>query len=136
MEKVIKDNIPDSNLEVKEIKTFDIKLPKGEIKCKECQKIIPDNQPLYHCNKCNLFYCCECTENKFKNKGELGFDLYVHSEHNLIYFYTRDEDKLKDIDIKRLGQNLYYTELLKEMEGTGNPSVLKHNGSFNGCGEN
>lgn len=136
MEKMIKENIHDCNLEVKEIKTFDIKLPGGEIKCEACKKAIPDNQPLYYCNICKLFFCCECTENKFKNRGEISFDLYIHPEHNLIYFYTRDENKLKDIDIKRLGNNLHYAELLKEMEGVGNPNALKHAGMCNACGVN
>ena len=131
MEKEIKENLPDSKLKINEIKTMNIELPKNkdEILCKNCNKNIPENKAIYYCYICNIFYCQDCTENQFTNPMNNGLSLFIHPQHNLIYFLKRDEKNLHNIEIKRLGTNLYYTKI----QNGGEVKFLKHSASCNNC---
>ena len=132
MEKQIKENLPDSKLIIHEISTISIKLPKNtkDIICKHCNKEIPENQAIYYCFWCQIFFCQECTENQFLHpKDSSSLSLFVHPDHNLIYFTSRDEKNLENIEQKRLGNNLYFFRMQDGEE----VNFLKHNAVCNSC---
>ena len=95
---------------VKLIEEFEIDLNQFQIiKCSnpQCNKEINNNEGVYYCYWCNIFYCEKCVENKFLTSSPRKMDKLIHKDHNLLYFVTREEKDLSHLDKVRLGNNLF-----------------------------
>jgi len=91
--------------------------------CSKCEKEIGDNEGQYYCHWCKLSFCENCTESL---NDQSGLQKLVHPDHNLLYFQTRDPDKLKNLDTYKLGKNLFTTVPEGQLS-------RKHSASCNGC---
>ena len=72
-----------------EIEEFDIDLKQFKIiKCSnpQCNKTINNDEGVYYCYWCNIFYCEKCVENKFLTSPPRKMDKLIHKDHNLLYF--------------------------------------------------
>jgi thiol-disulfide isomerase/thioredoxin len=85
--------------------TFDITLPE-QINCIKCQSVIPKDKGVYYSHWDKSFFCEECTESLLSKEGKAKL---VHPNHNLLYFKTRDQKYLTNLDLDRLGSNLFAT---------------------------
>ena len=72
-----------------------------------CGKVIPENEGMYYCYWCSIFYCEKCVEDSFLSPSKKLRDKLIHKEHNLLYFVTRNENDLSLIDKEKLGTNLF-----------------------------
>ena len=111
-----------SSFDVKELTT--ISFTPQRI-CSNCNKEIGENDYQYHCYWCKISFCTQCIEDKIKN-NTTGKLKYLHTKHNLLYFKTKDENDLKDIDEYKLGKNLF-------AESSERSFLTSHSAICNGC---
>ncbi|MCQ2820857.1 MAG: hypothetical protein MJ252_26665 [archaeon] len=93
------------DFDVEKIETVDIELPEKPT-CDACKKDIPNEEGIYYCYWCKICFCQKCTEDKMFNETDLKAK-YIHSKHNVVYFTTRDKNKLSNLDKKKMGENIY-----------------------------
>ena len=98
-------NLPLCQFKFTEIPTIDIDIDFNDMTCEKCKKIIDENSFLYYCYVCKLKYCHECVQSQMKNNK--GKKKYIDPKHNLIFFKTRDKNNFLNIDIEKLGKNLF-----------------------------
>jgi len=60
--------------------------------CSKCEKIIKDSEAQYYCHWCKISFCENCVESL---NDQQGLKRLVHPQHNLLYFKTRDPERLK-----------------------------------------
>ena len=87
-----------------ENKTIDIDIDFSDMKCFKCSKIIEENKYLYYCFYCKTKYCFECVSEQLKKEKK---EKYIDKKHNLLFFKTRDINAFKNIETKKLGNNLF-----------------------------
>jgi hypothetical protein len=102
------------------LETFEI-IPKD--KCEKCNITIPVEKGQYYCYWCKISFCEKCIEDL---NFEIGIAKLVHKEHNLVYFKTRNENYLKNLDLHKLGENLFTQRDENELDP-------QHEGECNGC---
>ena len=111
-------------LDLEEIQTIDIHVDFSQKECFRCSKMIPDNEDMYYCYKCQIRYCSECVWINFRtNKGKNKF---IDSKHNLLYFKTRDPNQFKNIDKNKLGKDLF-SQCFNDSQ------LVQHSAICNGC---
>ena len=91
-----------SSFLVNEMKTISFKPTKT---CFFCGIEIKKEDYQYFCYWCNISFCTSCVEKKIAS-ATTNKDKYLHPDHNLMYFKTKDENNMKDIDEYKLGSNL------------------------------
>ena len=93
-------------VDIEEIPTIDIDIDfTKDNECYRCSKAIGENSDMYYCYKCKIKYCSECVGNNFYlNNGKAKF---IDQKHNLLYFKTRDINQFKNLDISKLGNDLF-----------------------------
>ena len=99
--------IPEKYINIKILETFTFEIKNIQNYCFNCQKIINENNEIYHCLWCNITFCDKCTENTFNNKNNKGLNKLIHKEHNLLYFKTRNQKNFLNLDKYKLGNNLF-----------------------------
>ena len=109
---------------LKEIEITDIDIDFTDMKCKNCDKIIPEDKHLYYCYFCKTKYCYECVHEQLKKKGR---EKYIDKKHNLIFFKTRNKKHFTCLDKKKLGKNVF------AQSTNDNQFDNSHNAICNGC---
>ena len=109
---------------LKEIETIDIDIDFTDMKCQNCNKIIPEDKHLYYCYFCQVKYCYECVHEQLKKKGK---EKYIDQNHNLIFFKTRNKKHFTCLDKKKLGKNVFARST------NDNQFDNSHNAICNGC---
>lgn len=97
-----------------------------KLDCSNCKKKIGAQDYLYYCYWCQISFCIDCVEDKIRDNGSAR-EKYIHKEHNLLYFKTKDPENMKDLDKYRLGTN-------KMAEVTDDSLSFYHSACCNGCG--
>ncbi len=103
--------------------TFDIENLVKE--CNNCKRILNDNEEIYACFWCKIAFCEKCVEDRIFDETKNGKEKLVHQEHNLLYFKTRNKDKMT-LEKLKLGNNLFKIFPEKQWK-------LKHQMICNGC---
>jgi hypothetical protein len=112
------------DVDLNEMPTIDIDIDFTDVKCQKCSTIIPNDNYLYYCFICKMYYCLKCIKEQLKNKGK---NKYIDQKHNLLFFKTRNENNFRDIDKNKLGNN-------KFAESTDdNQFNSRHSAICNGC---
>jgi len=117
---------PDIN-EIEEIKTTDIPIDFSDMECFRCGVKISNTEDLYYCYKCKTKYCKKCVLQNYNENNGLG--KFIDPKHNILYFKTRDLNNFKDIDVHKLGNDLF--SQCKDIS-----KLSDHNAVCNGCHEN
>ena len=111
---------------IDEIHTKDIDIDFSKMECFRCGKTIGDKDDMYYCYKCKEKYCRECVINNLEtNKGKARF---IDPKHNILYFKTRDLNQFKNIDMHKLGKDLF-ADCIDESK------LVNHEAYCNGCGK-
>ena len=103
--------------------TFDIENLVKE--CNNCKRILNDNEEIYACFWCKIAFCEKCVEDRIFDETKKGKEKLVHQEHNLLYFKTRNKDKMT-LEKLKLGNNLFKIFPEKQWK-------LKHRMICDGC---
>ena len=109
-----------------ELPTIDVEIDFTNMDCKKCKKKISEEEYLYYCYTCKEKYCFLCVQNQLKNNK--GKKKYIDDKHNLMFFKTRDKNKFLNLELSKLGKNLFseYRE--------NNLGNWRHYAICNGCG--
>ena len=109
-----------------ELPTIDVEIDFTNMDCKKCKKKISEEEYLYYCYACKEKYCFLCVQNQLKNNK--GKKKYIDDKHNLMFFKTRDKNKFLNLELSKLGKNLFseYRE--------NNLGNWRHCAICNGCG--
>ena len=103
--KPIVDIFKPSNEEFKEIECKDIDIDFDDMTCIKCGEDIKPNEELFYCYECKEKYCYNCVKDHLLNNE--GKDKFIDPKHNLIFFKTRNKENLKNIEVYKLGKNLF-----------------------------
>ena len=118
--KILKPDLED----IDEIPTIDIDIDFSNMECYRCGKIIGDKDDMYYCYRCKEKYCRECVINNFyMNNGKGKF---IDQKHNILYFKTRDLNQFKNIDMHKLGKDLF-------AQCSDESKLVNHAATCNGC---
>ena len=117
---------PDLN-EVEEVPTIDIPIDFNDMECYRCSAQIGNTEDFYYCYKCKIKYCRKCVNTNFNSNQGLG--KFIDPRHNLLYFKTRDLNMFKNIDLHKLGNDLF-SQCLDSSK------LVDHNAICNGCHNN
>ena len=103
---------PDDEEDVREIEITDIPLDLTNTKCKICKVEIKKDEPMYYCYKCDTRdkYCTKCVMEHYKKEENKGIKKFIDPKHNLLFFKTRDEKNFKQIDVFKLGNDIFTKE--------------------------
>ena len=115
-------------VEIEELPTIDIYVDfTKDNQCYRCNKQIQNNEDMYYCYKCKIKYCSQCVINNFRqNKGKGKF---IDQKHNLLYFKTRDINQFKNLDVSKLGNDLF-------AQCQDDSKLGAHSAICNGCKQN
>jgi hypothetical protein len=112
------------DVDLNEMPTIDIDIDFTDVKCQKCSTNIPNDNYLYYCFICKMYYCLKCIKEQLKNEGK---NKYIDQKHNLLFFKTRNKNNFRDIDKNKLGNN-------KFAESTDdNQFNSRHSAICNGC---
>ena len=102
--------LPICTFSFKEMPTIDIEIDFTDMKCEKCKNVIQEEDYIYYCYICKMKYCWKCVHNQLENNE--GRKRYIDEKHHLLFFKTRDKDKLLNIEKSKLGKNLFsqYTD--------------------------
>lgn len=114
--------------ELEEIKTFSF-TPIDQ--CFNCSKKIDVDDYQYQCYWCKIAFCIQCVETKIENNT--GRECYLHLKHNLLYFRSKNNSDLEELDEYKLGNNLFSTSVDSSLQNYHSASC---NGCFRGFSEN
>jgi hypothetical protein len=101
----ITDSIKLPTCKVSEMPTIDIEIDFSDMKCEKCKNEIPEQDFIYYCYICKTKYCWKCVQNQLKNNK--GRKKYIDEKHHLLFFKTRDKNKLLGIEKSKLGKNRF-----------------------------
>ena len=104
LEEII-DSIKLPTCKVSEMPTIDIEIDFSDMKCEKCKNEIPEQDFIYYCYICKTKYCWKCVQNQLKNNK--GRKKYIDEKHHLLFFKTRDKNKLLGIEKSKLGKNRF-----------------------------
>ena len=110
--------------ELEEIKTRDIDIDFMDNECNRCGKTIPQDEDIYFCYKCNICYCRKCVVANYNSNSGKG--KFIDPRHNLLYFKTRDKEQFKNLDIHKLGNDLF-------AQCNDEGKLVDHEATCNGC---
>ena len=91
--------------ELTKIECKDIDIDFDDMRCINCGENIQENAELFYCYECKDKYCFECVKNHLLNNE--GKDKFIDPKHNLLFFKTRNKQNLKNIELYKLGKNLF-----------------------------
>jgi hypothetical protein len=99
--------------DLKEIETVDIDIDFNDMKCIKCSRKIKDDEELFYCYICKDKYCFDCVKSHLQNN--VGKKKFIDPQHNLVFFKTRDKNKLCGIEKYKLGKNTFATADEKDL---------------------
>ena len=97
--------LPICTCKLSEMSTIDIEIDFSDMKCEKCKNEIPEQDFIYYCYICKIKYCWKCVQNQLKNNK--GRKKYIDEKHHLLFFKTRDKNKLLGIEKSKLGKNRF-----------------------------
>ena len=97
--------LPICTFSLNEMPTIDVEIDFNDMKCEKCKNVIQEEEYIYYCYICKMKYCWKCVQDQLKNNQ--GKKKYIDEKHNLLFFKTRDKNKLLNIEKSKLGKNLF-----------------------------
>ena len=97
--------LPNCAFPLSEMPTIDVEIDFNDMKCHKCKNVIKEEEYIYYCYICKIKYCWKCVQDQLKNNT--GKKKYIDEKHNLLFFKTRDKNKLLGLEKSKLGKNLF-----------------------------
>jgi hypothetical protein len=97
--------LPICRFKLEEMKTIDIDIDFTDMKCEKCKNEINEKDFLYYCHICKTKYCWKCVQAQLRNNK--GRKRYIDEKHHLLFFKTRDKNKLLALEKSKMGKNRF-----------------------------